>query len=194
MTQTEAVVKALEILGGRSELKWITLVALHLDNVCWDKAEQPEANIRRIVRNTPKKILVVKKGVYELSSHAEEIQSRIMTTKQMEREMERLSKITLEKVVEYAKSRHDYSEAKPYVDMLNKLYRSKSTEDELALIDSIERYFIERDNPQVKHTAASVSGNNEGVVVGGNLGVKLSEQLEQKLVDGLIENGQRRIG
>lgn len=183
MNQTEAVVKALEILGGRSELKWITLIALHMDDVCWTKAKEPSANIRRIVRTTPKQILVLGNGWYELSQHRKEIETNAAEIADLKEERDKLAKMTIEKVVGYAKDLHDYNDAKPIVAMLNKLYRKIATEEELAQIDSIEILFKQRDIPQQK---PNVGGDNSGIMAGGNIGVTLSPKGEDNLVKGLL--------
>lgn len=76
MTQKEAVIKALNILHGEGELKWITLIALKLDGVDWSKTKTPEASIRRIVRENPNEIIALGNGRYELVSHREKVRQQ----------------------------------------------------------------------------------------------------------------------
>lgn len=93
MKQHEAVIKALEILGGKAELKHITLIALSLSDVDWSNAKEPEANIRRIVRHTPKSIKPIGKAQYALVSYVSEIDEYKSTIANQQKEIEELKNI-----------------------------------------------------------------------------------------------------
>ncbi len=147
MKQKQAVIKALEILGGKGHLKWIQLIAPLIPDVVWT-TKTPEASVRRLVRQYPDEIIPLSGGQYELVAHRKE-QDRLAAERiEAQEEIARLGRLTLEKVVDYAKGRHDYDEAKPIVAMLDKVFRSQATPEELQLIDSIEQYYIQRDYPK----------------------------------------------
>ena len=77
MTQTEAVVEALKILGGKAELKYIYMVAIdligeHNSNNIW-------ANIRRCLYSNPKLFYPLKEkgdGWWGLVSYQNELDKR----------------------------------------------------------------------------------------------------------------------
>lgn len=92
MKQAEAVIKALEILGGRGSLKHITLIALNLPDVDWSNAQEPEANIRRIVRQYPNSICPMGKGQYALVEHIAETEQLRATIEQQRLEIEEIKK------------------------------------------------------------------------------------------------------
>lgn len=93
MKQAEAVIKALEMLGGRGSLKYITLIALNLPDVDWSKAKEPEANIRRIVRNCPDSICPVGKGEYALVNYITETDELRTINEQQKLEIEEMKKV-----------------------------------------------------------------------------------------------------
>lgn len=75
MTQTEEVVRALQMLGGRAHLKNINVLAIKLigNNT---NAKTVEANIRRILNSTPSLFRHVEgmpKGWWELNSYQDEL-------------------------------------------------------------------------------------------------------------------------
>ena len=75
MTQTEEVVRALQMLGGRAHLKNINVLAVKLigNNT---NAKTVEANIRRILNSTPSLFRHVEgmpKGWWELNSYQDEL-------------------------------------------------------------------------------------------------------------------------
>jgi uncharacterized coiled-coil protein SlyX len=75
MTQKDAVVKALQMLGGRSHLKNINVLAVkYIGNNT--NAKQVEANIRRILNSTPSTFRHAEglpNGWWELVSYQEEV-------------------------------------------------------------------------------------------------------------------------
>lgn len=97
MKQTEAVIRVLEKLGGRGELKDIIRLALAMPGVDWSKAKQPQANIRRIVRETTDSIRPIGKGKYELLSYRNEIEQRDLQIARQAEEIRRLQAIPKEK-------------------------------------------------------------------------------------------------
>lgn len=93
MTQTDAVVKALELLGGRGKLRWIYLLAKQVDKAAWSDTKDPNANIRRIVRTTPKQILPLEHGEYELVGYHTEMEKLQNLLAEKEAEVERLKAV-----------------------------------------------------------------------------------------------------
>ncbi len=73
MTQPQAVINALESLGGIAPLGKIYQVALQNPDCTWG-TKTPQASIRRIVRHT-KGIYVVRKGLYALESHRHQLEA-----------------------------------------------------------------------------------------------------------------------
>lgn len=73
MTQKEAVIQALEKLGGEASLAEITAVALTIKGADWTNTNDPNANIRRIVRTTPEQIFVISNARYGLIGHKTKI-------------------------------------------------------------------------------------------------------------------------
>lgn len=90
MTQTESVVKALAILGGKGQLKWITLIALNMKEVDWTNTKTPDASIRRIVRNTPERIIPLNNGWYQLAEYQTELENCHAIIKQKDEEIAKL--------------------------------------------------------------------------------------------------------
>lgn len=74
MTQKEAVIQALEKLGGEASLKEITAVAFTIKGADWTKAGDPKANIRRIVRENTEQICVTGNARYGLVGHRNKIE------------------------------------------------------------------------------------------------------------------------
>ena len=101
MTQIEAVVEALKILGGKAELKYIYMVAIDLigehnsNNIC--------ANIRRCLYSNPKLFYPLKEkgdGWWGLVSYQNELDKRDARIAELEAEVkEHKSRPTLESFV-----------------------------------------------------------------------------------------------
>lgn len=73
MTQSQAVIEAIESLGGIAPLGKIYQVALQNNDCTW-ATQTPQASIRRIVRHT-KGIYVVRKGLYALETHRKQLEA-----------------------------------------------------------------------------------------------------------------------
>lgn len=73
MTQPQAVIEAIESLGGIAPLGRIYQVALQNTQCKWG-TKTPHASIRRIVRHT-KGIYVVRKGLYALESYRHQLEA-----------------------------------------------------------------------------------------------------------------------
>ena len=73
MTQPQAVIEAIESLGGIAPLGQIYQVTLQNKDCKWG-TKTPHASIRRIVRHT-KGIYVVRKGLYALESHRRKLEA-----------------------------------------------------------------------------------------------------------------------
>ncbi len=73
MTQSQAVIDAIESLGGIAPLGKIYQIALQNPGCTWG-TQTPQASIRRIVRHT-RGIYVVRKGLYALESHRRQLEA-----------------------------------------------------------------------------------------------------------------------
>ena len=73
MTQSQAVIDAIESLGGIAPLGKIYQIALQNHDCTWG-TQTPQASIRRIVRHT-RGIYVVRKGLYALESHRQQLEA-----------------------------------------------------------------------------------------------------------------------
>ena len=73
MTQTQAVIEAIENLGGIAPLGKIYQVALQNPDCEWG-TKTPQASIRKIVRHT-NGIYVVRKGLYALETHRKKLEA-----------------------------------------------------------------------------------------------------------------------
>ena len=73
MTQPQAVIEAIEMLGGVATLNQINQNVFHIEDCTWG-SKTPFASIRRIVRHT-KDIYRIKPGLYALESHRQELEN-----------------------------------------------------------------------------------------------------------------------
>ena len=73
MTQNQAVIETIEMLGGVATLNQINQNVFHIEDCTWG-SKTPFASIRRIVRNT-KGIYRIKPGLYALESHQQELEN-----------------------------------------------------------------------------------------------------------------------
>ncbi len=92
MTQKEAVIQALEKLGGEASLKEITAVAFTIKGADWGKASDPRANIRRIVRESKEQICVTGAARYGLVSHRNQLEELTQNILLLQTENEALRK------------------------------------------------------------------------------------------------------
>lgn len=72
MTQPQAVIETIELLGGVATLNQINQNIFKLEDCKWG-TKTPFASIRRIVRHT-KGIYRIKPGLYALESHRQELE------------------------------------------------------------------------------------------------------------------------
>lgn len=72
MTQPQAVIETIELLGGIATLNQINQNIFKLEDCKWG-TKTPFASIRRIVRHT-KGIYRIKPGLYALESHRQELE------------------------------------------------------------------------------------------------------------------------
>ena len=73
MTQPQAVIETIEMLGGVATLNQINQNVFFIEDCSWG-SKTPFASIRRIVRNT-KGIYRIKPGLYALESHQQELEN-----------------------------------------------------------------------------------------------------------------------
>lgn len=73
MTQPQAVIETIEMLGGVATLNQINQKVFQIEDCTWG-SKTPFASIRRIVRHT-KGIYRIKPGLYALESHRQELES-----------------------------------------------------------------------------------------------------------------------
>lgn len=101
MTQTEAVLEALKILGGEGELRFIYLVAIEL--IGEHNSKNIRANIRRCLNSNPKLFYPIKEkgeGRWRLVSHMNEIEKKDAKIAELETEVkEYKTRQTLESFV-----------------------------------------------------------------------------------------------
>ena len=85
MKQHEAVIRAMEELGGYATLSQLHRKALTIPDTSW-KAKSPDANIRRIVQLRPE-FFKIKPGLWALASRKDEILKKLVgTTKEQKEE------------------------------------------------------------------------------------------------------------
>lgn len=128
MTQKEAVIEALNILHGEGELKWITLIALKLDDVDWSKTKTPEASIRRIVRENPNEIVALGNARYELVEHKKSVEKHIAEETERNAELDNLksSPYRLDSLLDNLHSEPPcYDDQKSILDFLEKITQSE---------------------------------------------------------------------
>lgn len=98
MTQVEAVVKALNILGGKAELKYIYMIAIEI--IGEHNSNDIKANIRRCLNSNPKLFCPIEDkgdGWWGLVSFQNELNKKDYQIKQLESENQELkSRPTLE--------------------------------------------------------------------------------------------------
>lgn len=158
MTQKEAVIKALEILGGKGELRYITLIALNLPDVDWSGATEPEANIRRIVRNTPLHIKALGKAQYSLVSYQNEIDVYKATIESQRKEIEDLQKVETAShfIIRFLNGiKKMLKHETKALDEIRKLFISLGFETEAERLDNM----IEQSKPNI-----TITGDNTEVI------------------------------
>ena len=194
MTQEEAIIKALEDFGGKA-----------CNHDIYERAKKyahfggktPDNTIRWYLQNSKKiRPSEGKRGWWELLSYQQEVSELKTAIAKRDRVIEELrGKTTLTTMFAEVASRYmdalvgfDKEDRKTAREAMKNIMSALKITPNSDLHSRINRFANEP-----AHTGASVGGDNDGVVVGGNLGVKLSERGEQRLVDGLIKGSQRGI-
>lgn len=159
MTQTEAVIEALRLLGGKSQLKWITLLALNMKGVDWTGGQTPDANIRRIVRQTPLHIEPLGEGCYQLVGYQSELEKCQAIIKEKDEEIKRLRGIEsagqfVERFIQTIKQL--LKRNTQVVEELRKIFVHLGLNDEAAELD---RWIEKNDPSNNKFTFESGSQN-----------------------------------
>ena len=199
MTQGEAVIKALEDLGGKASLKQI--YALAKTYVTFG-TKTPEESIRAILQRSPKAKQKVKgSGWWELVSYQEEIaqleqaiSARDKRIQELEAQMtptaifERMANMYMN-----ASMNKDKDDRKEVCNILNKIQSRLNLTVSKELYDRTVSF--DKDIPMSK---INVDGNNNGVL-GENIGIQLSTDWQEKLVNGmlgkkLLNNGNSNQG
>ena len=199
MTQGEAVIKALEDLGGKASLKQI--YALAKTYVTFG-TKTPEESIRAILLCPPKAQQKVKgSGWRELVSyqketarHEQTISARDKRIQELEAQMtptaifERMANMYMN-----ASMNKDKDDRKEVCNILNKIQSRLNLTVSKELYDRTVSF--DKDIPMSK---INVDGNNNGVL-GENIGIQLSTDWQEKLVNGmlgkkLLNNGNSNQG
>lgn len=188
MTQGEAVIKALEDLGGKASLRQIYDLAKKYTTF---GTKTPEESIRSILQRSPKAKQKVKgSGWWELASYQEDIEQLDKAVKERDeriRELEimitpiatfeRLSNMYMD-----ASMNKDKEDRKEVCNILTKI------QSRLNLTVSTELYnrivSLDKDITMPK---INVDGNNNGVV-SDSIGINLSPDWQQRLVSGMLGN------
>ena len=200
MTQGEAVIKALEDLGGKASLKQI--YALAKTYVTFG-TKTPEESIRAILQRSPKAKQKVKgSGWWELVSYQEEIarleqaiSARDERIQELEAQMtptaifERMANMYMN-----ASMNKDKDDRKEVCNILNKIQSRLNLTVSKELYDRTVSF--DKDIPM--SSKINIDGDNNGVL-GENIGIQLSTDLQEKLVNGmlgkkLLNNGNSNQG
>ena len=199
MTQGEAVIKALEDLGGKASLKQI--YALAKTYVTFG-TKTPEESIRAILQRSPKAKQKVKgSGLWELVSYQEEIARLEQTISARDERIQELeAQMTPTAIFERmanmymnASMNKDKDDRKEVCNILNKIQSRLNLTVSKELYDRTVSF--DKDIPMSK---INVDGNNNGVL-GENIGIQLSTDWQEKLVNGmlgkkLLNNGNSNQG
>ena len=199
MTQGEAVIKALEDLGGKASLKQI--YALAKTYVTFG-TKTPEESIRAILQRSPKAKQKVKgSGWWELVSYQEEIARLEQTISARDERIQELeAQMTPTAIFERmanmymnASMNKDKDDRKEVCNILNKIQSRLNLTVSKELYDRTVSF--DKDIPMSK---INVDGNNNGVL-GENIGIQLSTDWQEKLVNGmlgkkLLNNGNSNQG
>ncbi len=188
MTQGEAVIKALEDLGGKATLRQIYDLAQRYATF---GTKTPEESIRAILQRSPKAKQEVKgSGWWELVSYQEEIEQLKKAIREREDRIKEFVELmtptaTFERLSNMymnASMNKDKDDRKEVCNILNKI------QSRLNLTVSAELYnrivSFDKDIPLSK---INVDGNNNGVV-SESIGINLSPNWQKELVNGLLGN------
>lgn len=187
MTQGEAVIKALEDLGGKASLKQIYALA---KTYITFGTKTPEESIRAILQRSPKAKQKVKgSGLWELVSYQEDIarleqaiSAKDERIKELEAQatpiaiFERMANMYMD-----ASMNKDKDDRKEVCNILSKIQSRLNLTVSKELYDRIVSF--DKDIPMSK---INVDGNNNGVV-SENIGINLSTDWQEKLVNGMLD-------
>ena len=200
MTQGEAVIKALEDLGGKASLKQI--YALAKTYVTFG-TKTPEESIRAILLRSPKAKQKVKgSGWWELVSYQEEIARLEQTISARDKRIQELeAQMTPTAIFERmanmymnASMNKDKDDRKEVCNILNKIQSRLNLTVSKELYDRTVSF--DKDIPM--SSKINIDGDNNGVL-GENIGIQLSTDWQEKLVNGmlgkkLLNNGNSNQG
>lgn len=188
MTQGEAVIKALEDLGGKASLRQIYDLAKKYTTF---GTKTPEESIRSILQRSPKAKQKVKgSGWWELASYQEDIEQLDKAVKERDeriRELEimitpiatfeRLSNMYMD-----ASMNKDKEDRKEVCNILTKIQSRLNLTVSTELYNRIVSFDKDITMPKI-----NVDGNNNGVV-SDSIGINLSPDWQQRLVSGMLGN------
>jgi len=183
MTQREAIMKALQSLGGRAQLQEIYPLAVEIGDFSGSKDKK--ATIRNCLQTSPKyfrRSPDKPDGWWELLSYQEEIALRDLRIKELEEENERLKNVRSEndfvrKLVRETKKLYKHEKEKTEVirQILYKLGRTDAEEELDAWIEGKEykpSVNVAGDYVVNKHVENEVSGVSSGATgIGINKGM-----------------------
>ena len=187
MTQTEAVIKALEDLGGKASLRQIYDLA---KKYTFFGTKTPEESIHAILQRSPKTKQTEKgSGWWELVSYQEEIEKLKKDAADKEaiiRELEaKLTPVaTFERMANMymdASMNKDKDDRKIVRDSLNSMKSTLNLSVSSNVSNRIESFGTDIPQPKI-----NVDGNNNGVI-GDSIGINLSSVGEATLIKGLLK-------
>ena len=188
MTQGEAVIKALEDLGGKASLRQIYDLAKKYTTF---GTKTPEESIRSILQRSPKAKQKVKgSGWWELASYQEDIEQLDKAVKERDERIRELeTKITpiatferLSNMYMDASMNKDKEDRKEVCNILTKIQSRLNLTVSTELYNRIVSFDKDITMPKI-----NVDGNNNGVV-SDSIGINLSPDWQQRLVSGMLGN------
>lgn len=141
MTQTQAVIEAIESLGGIAPLGKIYEVALQIGDCRWG-TKTPQATIRRIVRHTDG-IYVVRKGLYALEAHRHQLEANgivaVTTANQNSNEVQQFTHYYYQGLLLKVGELKHYATFVPNQDK-NRMFLQEATLGELRSMNELPPY------------------------------------------------------
>lgn len=188
MTQGEAVIKALEDLGGKASLRQIYDLAKKYTTF---GTKTPEESIRSILQRSPKAKQKVKgSGWWELVSYQEEIELLKKAIRERDERIHELETMitpiaTFERLSNMymdASMNKDKEDRKEVCNILTKIQSRLNLTVSTELYNRIVSFDKDITMPKI-----NVDGNNNGVV-SDSIGINLSPDWQQRLVSGMLGN------
>lgn len=188
MTQGEAVIKALEDLGGKATLRQIYDLAQRYATF---GTKTPEESIRAILQRSPKAKQKVKgSGWWELASYQEEIELLKKAIRERDERIHELETMitpiaTFERLSNMymdASINKDKEDRKEVCNILTKIQSRLNLTVSTELYNRIVSFDKDITMPKI-----NVDGNNNGVV-SDSIGINLSPDWQQRLVSGMLGN------